>query len=154
MDEAWDFIKWLVGDTYKFEDMSCTSKLSFVDPCAFHARSYYEEHFVEPCAPPLQVLDYTPLSCDSCQSYEYDTNFCPPVIAVAYRLEHLDHEMNNSREYMENMIRTFMDQFSGLVRDDVESTMPISHEIDLTIGPTLPKSCLLGDCESLYPFIP
>jgi len=71
---------------------------------------------------------------------------------MASILEHLEHEMNNYRESMENMTRTFMNQFLGLVRDYVECTMLISHQADL-IGPTIPEGCLSGDCESPYPFI-
>ena len=72
---------------------------------------------------------------------------------MASILEHLEHEMNNYRESMENMTRTFMNQFLGLVRDYVECTMLISHEADL-VGPTIPEGCLSGGCESPYPFIP
>jgi len=123
----------LAGDTYKFEEVSCSFGLSFLDRCAFYAKSYFEEHFVEPCAPPPQVLDYAPPFCDSCQSFKHDTNSCPYVIAMAFRLEHLEHEMNNYSESIENTTRAFMEQFLGLVRDCVESIMCISHETDLRV---------------------
>jgi len=32
--------------------------------------------------------------------------------------------------------------------------MPVLHETDLRVGPTIPKGCLLGDFESSYPFSP
>jgi len=73
---------------------------------------------------------------------------------MAFRLEHVEDEMNNYRESIENMTRAFMNQFSRLVRDHVESTMPISHETNLRVGPPIREGCLLGDCESPYPFIP
>jgi len=109
---------------------------------------------VEPCAPPPHVLDYAPPFCDSCQSSKHDTNCCPYVIAMASRLEHLEHAMNNYSESIENMTRAFMDQFSGLVSDHVERTMHVSHETDLKVGPTILNGCLLGNCESPYPLIP
>ena len=40
MNEAWDILGWLVGDTYKFEEVGFAFGISFLNPCAFHARSY------------------------------------------------------------------------------------------------------------------
>jgi len=34
------------------------------------------------------------------------------------------------------MTRTLINQFSELVKDHMESTLPILHEIDLGVGPT------------------
>jgi len=58
MDEAWEMFEWLVGDTCKFEEVVLASKMSFLDPCTFHARSYYEEQFAESCASFSHLLNY------------------------------------------------------------------------------------------------
>ena len=49
------------------------------------------------------------------------------------------------------MTISLIDQFSKLAKSHVENTITISHEIDLSVGPTTPKGCLLGDFESSYP---
>ena len=68
VDEAWAMLEWLVGDTYKFEEVSCSLGMSLLDPSSFCARSYYAEHFVEPCAPLPQSLEYASSLYNSCQS--------------------------------------------------------------------------------------
>ena len=58
--------------------------------------------------------------------------------------------MKSHRESMAMTI-SLIDQFSKLAKSHVENTITISHEIDLSVGPTTPKGCLLGDFESSYP---
>ena len=73
---------------------------------------------------------------------------------MASRLENLDHRMKNYKEFMENITCVFMNQLSELVKSNLWSTVPILHETDLSIGPTMPEGCLLSDFESPYSFSP
>ena len=77
----------LVGHTCKFEKVGCASGMSLLDPCAFHARSYYNEQFMEPCTTPSQSHEYVSPLCISYQSSEHNTNSCPRVISMASTLE-------------------------------------------------------------------
>jgi len=88
---------------------------------------------VEACALPPRVLDCAHSLCDSCQSTEHDTNSCPHVIAMASRLNQLEHEMNTYRESMENMTCAFMNRFFELVKVHIESTMFVLLETDLRV---------------------
>ena len=110
-----DILEWFVGGTYKFEQVSCASKMSFPDPCAFHARSYYSEQLVQACTPSPQSFEYAPPLCDSCQSFDHDINSCLHVIFMDSRLNQLEQDRKNYRESMENMTSTLIDQFSELV---------------------------------------
>jgi len=51
MNEVWDILEWLTGDTYKFEELCYVSRMSLLDLWAFHVRSYYEEQFVKVYGP-------------------------------------------------------------------------------------------------------
>jgi len=135
--------EWLISDAYKFEEVDFASRMSFLNPCAFHVKSHCEEHFVKSCAPFPKLLEYASPFCDSCQSSDHGTNSCPYVIFLASRLQQLEHEMKTCRESMENLIYALMDQFSLLVKRHVESTMPVLHETNLRIGPTISKGYLL-----------
>jgi len=51
IDEVVDLFEWVDGDIYEFEKVTCASRMSFSDPCAFHARSFYEEKFMTTSSP-------------------------------------------------------------------------------------------------------
>jgi len=110
--------------------------MSFLNLCVFHARSYYDEQFVKPYAPPSQFLDYARPLYDSCQLSKHDTNSHPDVISTVSRLKQLEHEMKNYRESMDNMTSTLIDQFSKLIKGHEEITMRVLHETNLRVGPT------------------
>ena len=79
----------LVGDTYKFEQVSYAFGMSFLNPSAFHARSYYEEQLVQSFIPSPQSFEHAPTLCNSCQSFYHDTNYCPHVILWTLDLNNL-----------------------------------------------------------------
>ena len=54
------------------------------------SRSYYEEQFIEFCAPSSQSLGYVEPLCDCCQSSDHDTNSCPDVICMTLDLSKLN----------------------------------------------------------------
>ena len=95
----------------KFNEVGCASKMSFLHPCAFYARSYYEEQFMESCASSPQSLEKVLALCDSCQSSNHDIKFCLHVIFIDLRLEQLQQEIENYREVIENMTNTFRPNF-------------------------------------------
>ena len=63
--------------------------LKFLSPIHvfFYARSYHDEQCGESRAPPPQSLEYAPPFCDSCQSYDHDTNSSLHVIFMNFRLQ-------------------------------------------------------------------
>jgi len=52
----------MARDAYEFEKVTCASRMSFYDLCAFHARSFYEEKFVTSFSP--LNPKYVPRTCD------------------------------------------------------------------------------------------
>ena len=90
VDKSWDIHECLIGDTYKFEEASCASGMSFSDPCAFHRRSYYKEQLVQSCTPSPQSFLYAFSLCESYQAFTHDTNSYHHVISMNSRLEQLE----------------------------------------------------------------
>ena len=52
------------------------------------------------------------------------------------------------------MTCAFIDQFSELVKDHVESIMPTLHRTYLMVEPSTPDGCLIGNFESSFLLIP
>ena len=72
--------------------------MSFYYPCAFHARSFYEQKFVissSPCIP-----EYVLPMCDLCQTFDNNSNSCPQYVRLKVEIENSIKSAFNSIKHM------------------------------------------------------
>ena len=69
-------------DSYKFERIMYVSGMSFPNPCAFHARSFYEEKFVTSCVPPTIIPECVPPACNLCATSDHNSYSCSQYIGL------------------------------------------------------------------------
>jgi len=78
IDEAVDLLEWVPRYTYEFGKVTCASRMSFSYPCAFHAKSFYEEKFVASSSP--FTPKYIPPMCDLCYAFDHNSDSCPQYV--------------------------------------------------------------------------
>ena len=72
--------------------------MSFYYPCAFHARSFYEQKFVissSPCIP-----EYVLPMCDLCQTFDNNSNSCPQYVRLKVEIKNSIKSAFNSMKHM------------------------------------------------------
>ena len=74
--EALDELEWVVRDIYEFEKITCALEMSFLNPRAFHASSFYKEMFVTSCVPRTNILECVPPTCDLCSTSDHNSDSC------------------------------------------------------------------------------
>ena len=93
--EVLDLLVWVVRDTYEFEKITCASRMSFSNPCAFHAGSVYEEKFVTPCFTPDSIP-----TCNLCYVVNHNFDSCPRYVRLKAEIETIIETAFNSMEHM------------------------------------------------------
>lgn len=135
MDEVWDIIEWLVGDTMSlrrlFEPPGCYSQIHvlFMQCHIMRNNLWSVVPFI------LNPLNMLPLFVILISHL----TMIPTVVLMLFTwtldLSNLSKKCKNYRESIENMTSTIIDQFSEFVERHVESIMLVLHEADVRVGP-------------------
>jgi len=99
IDETLDLLEWVVRDIYEFENIKYAFRMSFSDPCVFHARSFYEENFVISYAPSAFIPECVPLMCDLCYAFDHNSDSCFDYIRLKAKVENSIKIVFNSMEH-------------------------------------------------------